>query len=50
MMEGEGIGDGKANESTRKMVAELPVDVYMNITEDLGKNAWKMMGYEWLTN
>jgi hypothetical protein len=29
---------------------EWLIDVYTNIPEDIGKNAWKKMGFEWFTN
>ena len=50
MTEGEGIVDGKAKEPTRKIVAEWLVDIYTNIPEEMGKNAWKKMDFEWFSN
>jgi hypothetical protein len=29
------------------MVADWLVDVYSNIPEETGKNAWKKTGFEW---
>ncbi len=48
MVDGEGIVDGGAKEPTRKMIAEWLVEVYNNIPEEMGQNAWKKMGYEWV--
>ena len=50
MMEGEGIVNGKVKEPICKIVAEWLVDVYINIPEEIGKNAWKQMDFELLTN
>ena len=50
MTEGEGIVDGNAKEPTRKIVAEWLVDVYTNIPEEMGKNAWRKMDFDWFSN
>jgi len=50
MTEGEGVVNGKAKEPTCKIVSEWLLDVYTNIPEDIGKNAWKKMDFEWFTN
>ena len=47
MVDGEGIVDGQAKEPSRKVVAEWLIDVYENIPETIGRNAWKKEGYEW---
>ena len=47
MVDGEGIVDGQAKEPSRKVVAEWLIDVYENIPETIGMNAWKKEGYEW---
>jgi hypothetical protein len=47
MVEGEGIVNGKAKEPSRKLVAEWVVNVYNNITDVVGMNAWKKEGFEW---
>ena len=48
MMEGDVIVDGVAKEPSRKMVAEWVVQVYKSIAEEIGWNAWKKQGYEWV--
>ena len=48
MMEGEGIVDGVAKEPSRKLVAEWIIEVYDNIPEEVGQNAWKNSGYKWV--
>ena len=47
MVEGDGIVNGQAKEPSRKMVAEWVTEVYSNIPETVGINAWKKEGYEW---
>ena len=47
MVNGEGIVDGQAKEPSCKVVAEWLIDVYKNIPETIGMNAWKKEGYEW---
>ncbi len=48
MMEGKGIVDGVAKEPSRKLVAEWIIEVYDDIPEDIGRNAWKRRGYKWV--
>ena len=48
MMDGDGIFDGVAKESSRKMVAEWIIQVYESIPEKIGQNAWTKQGYEWV--
>jgi hypothetical protein len=48
MVNGEGIVDGRAKEPSRKMIAEWLVEVYNNIPEEIGWNAWKKRDYEWM--
>jgi hypothetical protein len=50
MMEGEGIVEGNAKEPTCKIVVEWLVNVYTSIPEEMGKNAWKKMDFEWFSN
>ena len=47
MVEGEGIVNGQAKEPSCKMVAEWVVEVYNNIPDAIGMNAWKKEGFEW---
>ena len=47
MVEGEGIVSSQAKEPSRKMVAAWLVDIYDNIPETVGMNAWKKEGFEW---
>jgi hypothetical protein len=47
MVNEEGIADGRAKEPSRKMIAEWLVEVYNNIPEEIGRNAWKKREYEW---
>ena len=46
--EGEGIVDSVAKEPSRKLVAEWIVQVYEDIPEEIGQNARKRRGYEWV--
>ena len=46
-MEGEGIVNGAAEESSRKLVAEWLVDVYSNIPGQTVRYAWMKKGFEW---
>ena len=48
MVDGEGIVDGQAMEPSQQMIAEWLVEVYNNIPEEMGQNAWKKRGYEWV--
>jgi hypothetical protein len=48
MTEGKGIVDGVAKEPSRKLRAEWIVEVYGGIPEEVGQNAWKRTGYEWV--
>jgi hypothetical protein len=48
MVIGEGIVDGRAKEPFRKMIAEWLAEVYNNIPEEIGWNAWKKRDYEWI--
>ena len=47
VVEGDGIVNGQAKEPSRKMVAEWATEVYSNIPETVGINAWKKKGYKW---
>ncbi len=46
MIEGEGIVDGAAKESSRKLVTEWVLEVY-SFPEQTARNAWMKKGYEW---
>jgi hypothetical protein len=46
-LEGEGIVNGAAEESSWKLVAEWLVDVYSNIPGQTERNAWMKKGYAW---
>ena len=48
MPEDKGIVDGVAKEPSRKLVTEWIVEVYGDIPEEVGRNAWKRRGYEWV--
>jgi hypothetical protein len=48
MVDGEGIVAGQAKEPSRKLIAEWLVEIYTNIPEGMGQNAWKKRGYEWV--
>lgn len=48
MIEGDGIVDRIAKELSCKMVVEWIVQVYKSIPEEIGSNAWKKKGYEWV--
>lgn len=47
MTDGGGIIDGIAKEPSRKQVAEWLVDAYMNIPEEIARNAWLKTDYTW---
>ena len=47
MVDGDGIVNGQAKEPSCKMVADWLMEVYNNIPETIGINAWKKEGYEW---
>ena len=47
MIEGEGIVDGAAKESSRKLVAEWVLEVYNNVPAHIARNAWMKRGHEW---
>jgi hypothetical protein len=50
MTEGEGMTAGVAKEPTRKLLAEWIVGAYKNISEEMGHNAWKNKGFEWVAD
>ena len=47
MTEGEGISNSVANEPSHSMAVEWLVDVYNNMPEEIGRNAWKKEIFEW---
>jgi hypothetical protein len=47
MLDGEGIVNGVAMETSRKMVAEWLLDVYKNIPSKIARNSWMKWGYNW---
>ncbi len=48
MVDRDGIVDGQAMEPSQQMIAEWLEEVYNNILEEMGWNAWKKRGYEWV--
>ena len=48
MVDGDGIVNGQAREPSCKIIADWLMEVYNNIPETIGSNAWKKEGYEWL--
>ena len=48
MTEGGGMTAGVAKESTKKLLAELIVGAYDNISKEMGPNTWKKKGFEWV--
>ena len=47
MVDGDGIVNGQAKQPSCKMVADWLMQVYNNIPETIGINAWKKEVYEW---
>ena len=50
MFNGGRVVDGVAKAQTRKLVAEWIIGTCRNIMEEIGQQAWKKTGYEWITN
>ena len=48
MTDGAGIVNGIAKEPSRKQVVEWLLDAYTTMTTEMGRNAWKKQGYEWV--
>jgi hypothetical protein len=47
MVDGEVMVDGTAKEPACKMVAEWLINVYENIPEEIGRNAWRKKSFQW---
>jgi hypothetical protein len=47
MLEGDGIINGAAEETSRQVVAEWLIDSYGSISAHTVRNAWMKTGYEW---
>jgi len=48
MMDGAGVVNGIAKEPSRKQVAEWLLEAYTTIPEEIVRNVWKKVGYEWV--
>jgi hypothetical protein len=47
MMDGVGMVDGIVKETAPKMVAQWLVNMYTNIPEEIGRNAWRKNCFKW---
>ena len=48
MTEGDEMTAGVANKPTRKLLTEWIVGAYKNVSKEVGRNAWKKNGFEWV--
>ena len=46
-MKGDGIVDGAAKEPLQKLAAEWVIDIYTNISSEIGWKTWQKEEFEW---